>query len=88
MPSLERPIACFESPFCAVPVAVNLDYGGVDHRVFHIRVFRNHVEKSFENIGLNPIAIAFENGVPFAKKRRKVAPRTSRSRNPQHGLNK
>jgi len=66
---------------------VNLDDRGVDHRVFHVRILRDRVEKPFEDIGLNPIAIAFENGVPIAKNRWKVAPWTSRSRNPQHGLN-
>jgi hypothetical protein len=65
-------------------VAVDLDDRGVDHGVFHIRIIREGVEEPFEDIGLNPIAIAFENGVPVAKKRWKIAPRAPRSCNPQH----
>jgi hypothetical protein len=66
---------------------MNLDDGGVDDCVFHVRLIRDGVEKSFENVGLNPIAVAFENRLPMAEKTQQVTPRASRPHDPQNCLN-
>jgi transposase IS66-like protein/transposase IS66 family protein len=46
------------------------------------------VEKPFKNIGLHPIAIAFEHRVPLAEHRGQIALGTSRSGDPKYGLQK
>jgi hypothetical protein len=56
-------------------VAVNLDDGGVDHGVFHVRVIRDRIENPFEDIALNPVAETRKDRVPFAEHLRQVAPR-------------
>jgi len=33
---------------------MDLDDGGVDHGVLHVRLIRSGIEKPFENIGFNP----------------------------------
>src|SRR5579863_6846138 len=52
---------------CALAVAVDLDDGGVDHGVLHVRLVRDGIKKPFENIGFDPIAISLEDGVPRAE---------------------
>jgi hypothetical protein len=69
-------------------VAVDLDDGGVDHGVLHVRLLRGGIEKPFENIGFYPVSIPLEDAVPGAKLDWKVAPRTAGSRDPQHRLDK
>jgi hypothetical protein len=69
-------------------MAVNLDDGGVDHRVFHVRIVRHGVEHPLEHIGLHPVAKAFEHGVPLAEGGRQIAPGATRARNPQDRLQK
>ena len=69
-------------------MAVNLDDGGVDHRVFHVRIVRHGVEHPLEHIGLHPVAKAFEDGVPLAEGGRQIAPGATRARNPQDRLQK
>ena len=77
-----------ESPFCALAVPVNLDDGGIDHSVFHVRFFRQGIENSLENISFSPIAEAPERRAPVAEHRWQIAPWTARSHNPQHRLHK
>src|ERR1700704_2167154 len=77
-----------ESPFCALSVAVDLDDGGVDHRVLHVRLLRGRIEKPFENIGFYPVSIPLEDAVPRTEQRRQIAPRAAGSRDPQHRLDK
>ena len=69
-------------------MAVDLDDGGVDHGVLHVRFLRGRIEKPFENIGFDPVSIALEDGVPRTEQRRQVAPRAAGSRDPQHRLDK
>jgi hypothetical protein len=66
---------------------MDLDYRGIDHRVFHVRLIRACLEKSYENIGFDPISVTLEGCVPVAEKARQVPPRTTCPRDPQHGFN-
>lgn len=56
------PLPClwlgFESLFCVLAVAVDLDNGAVDHRELYVRFIRQGVEYLLENIGFDPIAKA------------------------------
>jgi len=78
----------FESPFCALPVAVDLDDGGVDHGVFHIWLVRDGLEQPFPDIRLHPIAKARIRAAPVAERRWQIAPGAARAGNPQHCLHK
>jgi hypothetical protein len=53
---------------------MRLDDGGLDHGERNVRIIRRGLEKSLENIGFHPVAIALEDRVPFAEKLRKVTP--------------
>src|SRR5205809_2047233 len=44
MPPFDGRSPGFESPFCALSVAVDLDDGGVDHGVFHVGIVGDGVE--------------------------------------------
>ena len=72
-----------ESPFCALSVAMDLDDGGVDHSVFHVRRVGAGLENPGENIRFDPVAVALENSVPVAEQRRKITPRAARPHNPK-----
>ena len=48
-------------------MAVDLDDGGVDHGVLHVRFLRGRIEKPFENIGLYPVSEALEDAIPGAE---------------------
>jgi hypothetical protein len=67
---------------------VNLDDVGVHHGAFHLRIVRESVETRFENIGFRPFAEPLEDGVLVAERRRKVPPRATRARDPQHCFKK
>ncbi len=69
-------------------MAVDFDNGGVDYGVFHVRRLRRRFEKPLENLGFDPIPVAFEDCVPFAELRRQVTPRTACARDSQHSFNK
>ena len=71
-------------PLCALSVAVDLDDGGVDHGVFHVRSVRTGLEKPDENPGFDPVAVTLENSVPVAEERRKIWPRASRPHDPKY----
>src|SRR3954469_8807723 len=77
-----------QSPFCALSVAVDLDDGGVNHSVLHVRFSRGGIKKPLENIGFHPVAIPLEDGVPAPECGRQVAPGAASSRDPQHRLDK
>jgi len=78
----------FGSPFCALPVAVDLDDGSVDHRKLHVGIIRNGSENPFENIAVHPMAEPLEDRVPVPEILGQVAPRSAGARNPQHRLQK
>lgn len=77
-----------EVPLLRLSMTVDLDNGGVDHGVFHVRVVRDGVEQPLEHIGFDPIAEAREGTVPVSERRRQVAPRTTGARNPKHRFDK
>ena len=61
---------------------------GIDHGVFHIRLAADSIKEFLLDIGLDPVATAFENGVPFAEFFRPIAPGAACAHDPQHGLYK
>lgn len=67
-------------------MAVDLDDGGINHDVFHVRFIRTGVEKLYETIGFDPIAVTLENGVPVSEEGWKVTPWTSCPRNPKQSF--
>ena len=69
-------------------MAVDLDDGGVDHGVFHIRLVRTGLEKPDEDIGFDPIPESLEHGVPVAERRWKITPWAARAHDPQHRFDK
>jgi hypothetical protein len=88
MPPFERPWPGFESPFCALAVAVDLDDGGVDHSVFHVGIVADSIEQPFPDICLHPVAEPREHAVPVAERARQIAPGTASAGDPQHRLHK
>ena len=67
---------------------MNLDIGGVEDGIFHIWLFRDRIERSFENVGFHPVSIALEYRIPPTKRGLQIPPRTARPRNPQDRLDK
>ena len=61
---------------------------GIDHGVFHIRLAADSIKEFLLDIGLDPVATAFENGVPFAEFFRQIAPGAACAHDPRHGLYK
>ena len=61
---------------------------GIDHGVLHIRLAADSIKASLSDIGLAPVAKAFENGVPFAEFFRQIAPGAARAHALRHGLYK
>ena len=55
-------------------VAVDFADGAVNHDAFHVGVARYGIKYSFKNIGFDPMAEAFEYGIPVAKFGRQIAP--------------
>src|SRR5260221_13514417 len=62
---------------------MDLDDGGVEHDVLHVRLLRAGLEKPLEDIRLHPIAISLEDGVPVPESGRQITPGASRSHDPQ-----
>src|SRR5690554_1235788 len=77
-----------ESPFCALAVAVDLDDGGIDHGVFHVRLVGARFKNPSKNIGFHPVAVSLEDRVPFAEMRRQITPGTAGARDPENRLKK
>src|SRR6188472_4109538 len=69
-------------------MALDLDDGGVDHGVFHVRRVGAGLEKPCKNARLDPVAVALENSVPVAEERRKITPRASRPHDPKDSFHK
>ena len=69
-------------------MAVDLDDGGVDQGVFHIRLVRAGLKKPDEDIGFDPIPVSLEHGVPAPERRRKIPPWAARAHDPQHRFQK
>src|SRR5678809_1360649 len=69
-------------------MAMDLDDGGVDHGVFHVRRVGAGLEKPCKNVRLDPVAVALENSVPVAEERRKITPRASRPHDPKDSFHK
>ena len=62
--------------------------GGVDDQVFEVRAFHQRIEDAFPNALLGPAAEALENAVPMAKRWWQITPRRTRTRDPQHSVDK
>jgi hypothetical protein len=71
-----------------VGVTVNMDDGGINHRVFQIGLIGQSLENALENAALRPIPEALEHRVPVAEFRRQITPGTAGARNPQNALEK
>jgi hypothetical protein len=69
-------------------MAMDFDDRGIDHRVFHVWRVGAGLEKPDENVRFDPIAVAFENSVPVAEERWKIAPGASRPHNPKYRFDK
>jgi len=69
-------------------MTMNLDDGGIDHGVFHVRLMRQSIENPLENVRFAPVTETPEHRIPVSELGRQVAPRTARSDNPQHRLHK
>jgi hypothetical protein len=67
-------------------VAVDLDDGGVNHCVFHVRIIGEGVEQPLPDIPLHPVSEPGEHAVPVAERTRQISPRTAGAGNPQHRL--
>src|SRR5262249_12197633 len=67
---------------------MDLDNGGINDGVFHVRLLRAGLESPFENIGFDPVKISLEDRVPLPKEERKVTPRTPRPHDPKHRFDK
>ena len=65
-------------------MAVDLDDGAVDHGELHVWIIRHGFENPLEDIGLYPVPVALEDGVPVAEGGRQVPPRAAGPRNPQY----
>ena len=61
---------------------------GINHGVLHIRLAADGIKAFLPDIGLDPVAKAFEHGVLFAEFFRPIAPRTACAYDSQHGLYK
>ena len=62
--------------------------GGVDNQVFKVRIFDQRIENAFSHAVLGPAAEALENAVPVAEHGRQIAPGRTRTRDPQHSVDK
>jgi hypothetical protein len=67
---------------------MDLDDGGVDHGVFHVRFIRACLEKPNENIGFDPTTVSREDTVPLPEEGRKITPRTSSPHDPKNRFDK
>ena len=67
-------------------MAMDLHDGGVDNRVFHIRIVRDGLEQPFEDVSFNPVAEACVHTVPVSEHGWQVAPWAARVGDPKHPL--
>ena len=78
----------FESPFCALSRAVDLDDRAVNHRVFKVRILGQHFEHAIERIRFHPPTEAFEHCVPLPEFLRQVEPLAPCPDDPERSLDK
>ena len=64
------------------------DDGGVDHRVFVVRIVSQRLEKTLPNTALRPPREPRVNVLPIAEALGQIAPRRPRAEFPNHRLNK
>jgi hypothetical protein len=69
-------------------VAVDLNDGGIDHGVFHVRIVGDSLEQPLPDIRLCPVAEACEYAVPMAERGWQIAPGTAGARDPQYRFHK
>jgi hypothetical protein len=69
-----------------VGVTVNVDNGGINHRVFHVRIARQCFEYALEDITADPIAQPLKDPIPVAELNWQVAPWTARAGDPQNSF--
>src|SRR5258708_39890350 len=67
---------------------VRPDDGGVDHRVFVIRIIGQGLEKTLPNSARGPARTALVDVVPVTKPLRQLAPRSAGTEFPDHRLDK
>lgn len=90
-PPRERPRAWLERPpFYPGPCCLGLstDHGGVDRQPLDIRIVRYGFEYSVDHALLDPAVIAPLGGLVRSKPFGQIAPATSRTRQPQQGIQK
>jgi hypothetical protein len=46
---------------------MDLDDGGITHRLLHIQIGCGRIEKPLENTAFDPVPMLFEHIIPFAK---------------------
>jgi len=66
-----------ESPFCTASMTMDRNDGGVDHRIFHVGVFRYCLEYALENTNRRPVAKPSECAAPVAEFGREITPRAA-----------
>ena len=67
---------------------MDLDDGGVDHGIFHVRLVRAGFEKPNENIGFDPTSVSREDTVPLAEEGRQIAPWAASPHDPKNSFDK
>src|SRR5260370_17359924 len=67
---------------------VRADYGGIDHRVFVIRIIGQGLEKTLPNPARGPARKALVDVLPVAEALRQISPRRARTEFPDHRLDK
>src|SRR2546428_14087171 len=67
---------------------VRPDDGGVDHRVFVIRIIGQGLEKTLPNPARSPARKALVGVLPVAEALRQISPRRARTEFPDHRLDK
>lgn len=65
---------------------VRADDGSINEQIFEIGIFSQRLEKTLPDARLGPSSEALELAVPFAKLGWQIAPRRSRSRDPEHSI--
>src|SRR5258707_8779977 len=67
---------------------VRPDDGGVDHRVFVIRIIGQGLEKTLPNPARGPARKALVDVLPVTEALRQIAPRSARTEFPDHSFDK
>src|SRR5580698_8052969 len=87
-PPRERPMAWSSPPFeCARTVLMSSDDGGVDHRVFVVRIVSQRLEKILPHAALRPPREPRVNVLPVAEALGQIPPWRPQAEFPNHRLN-